>query len=384
MMKPSVATFPAVLIAGPPHSGKSVLAYLLSQHLRQDGIAHYLLRAAPDGEGDWFLHNYRSPSVRVVRQENKGAFSERFVWETLGAVRNRMVPLLVDIGGRPQGEQLAIVQACTHVILLYKKLEERKAWEALFSEFNLTRLADLRSVTEGAERLETLAPVLCGTISGLRREEPAPGPVFGVLLERLRGLFAYDEASLAYLHLQKAPATAVREDVLAQELDLWDGQGALRWRAETALPRIAAWQPPSGGMALYGRGPVWLASALALRNAPSPCWMFDVRYGWLALPQVTHRATPALTWQTQPQGDFLVLKARLPHQWLTPADLWLPGDLPQQVPLVLDGRLPRWAMAALVRALAPDRDWLAVRDLHDGGAVLLTGPAAGSRLPLSW
>ena len=41
--------FPAVMIGGPPHSGKSVLAYSLTQALRARGVAHYVLRAYPDG-----------------------------------------------------------------------------------------------------------------------------------------------------------------------------------------------------------------------------------------------------------------------------------------------------------------------------------------------
>ena len=47
------APLPAILIGGPPHSGKSVLSYYLSQALRRRGLLHYLLRTAPDGEGDW-------------------------------------------------------------------------------------------------------------------------------------------------------------------------------------------------------------------------------------------------------------------------------------------------------------------------------------------
>ena len=36
---------PAVVIGGPPHSGKSVLAYSLTRALRAPSISHYLLRA---------------------------------------------------------------------------------------------------------------------------------------------------------------------------------------------------------------------------------------------------------------------------------------------------------------------------------------------------
>ncbi len=380
----NVPTFPAVLIAGPPHSGKSVLAYWLSQHLRQARVAHYLLRAAPDGEGDWFLRNQRNPVVRIVRQENKGDFSERFVHETLNAIRSRMAPLLVDVGGRPQGAQVAILQACTHVVLLYRNADERAHWRRFFAGQDLALIAELRSTLSEPERLQALTPVLRGTIGGLRREAPAPGPVFGALLERLRGILHYDEASLAFLHLQNAPAAPLREADLARALGLWTGKGGLHWQAEKALPRLQGWQPPRGGLALYGRGPVWLAAALAVRNVPEPFWVFDPRFGWLALPTVADRPRPALRWERQPWQDGWRLRARLPQHWLDPQDLWLPADLPAQAGLLLDGRLPRWALASLARALFPRHPWLAIRDLHDGGAVVIASRAshyaAGQRL----
>ena len=56
-MIPTTNLLPAILIAAPHHSGKSVLAYLLSQHLRDAHVPHILLRAAPDGEGDLFYES---------------------------------------------------------------------------------------------------------------------------------------------------------------------------------------------------------------------------------------------------------------------------------------------------------------------------------------
>ncbi|MGB1254193.1 MAG: hypothetical protein ACPG8W_26515, partial [Candidatus Promineifilaceae bacterium] len=51
--------FPAIAFGGPPHSGKSVLTYLLSQHLRTLSIDYSPLPATPDGEGNW---SYESPA----------------------------------------------------------------------------------------------------------------------------------------------------------------------------------------------------------------------------------------------------------------------------------------------------------------------------------
>ncbi len=58
--------FPAILVGGPPHSGKSVLTYSLTQALRRRGVDHYVLRAAPDGEGDWANS---PPSLQSLRGE---------------------------------------------------------------------------------------------------------------------------------------------------------------------------------------------------------------------------------------------------------------------------------------------------------------------------
>ncbi len=64
--------FPAIAIGGPPHSGKSVLAYSLSKALRARQVAHYVLRAFPDGEGDWA--NEADPKV-LSRPSGFGTFA---------------------------------------------------------------------------------------------------------------------------------------------------------------------------------------------------------------------------------------------------------------------------------------------------------------------
>lgn len=69
---------PAVLVGGPPHAGKSVLTYSLTRALRQYGIAHYVMCAAPDGEGHW---SQETPEqVREIIRR-KGAFSDPFLMQ---------------------------------------------------------------------------------------------------------------------------------------------------------------------------------------------------------------------------------------------------------------------------------------------------------------
>ncbi len=66
---------PAVLIGGPPHAGKSVLFYGLTQALRERGIRHHAIRACPDGEGNWFQEG-DPDTVSRIRMPIRGEWPE--------------------------------------------------------------------------------------------------------------------------------------------------------------------------------------------------------------------------------------------------------------------------------------------------------------------
>ena len=110
-----MTTFPAVLIGGPPHSGKSVLVYSLTRALRDRAVAHYVLRACPDGEGDW-SNEAEQQHVRFLRY--KGEFTPEFVEQMAAFLQRRHLPLLVDVGGKPTTDQEALFSYCTHAVLL--------------------------------------------------------------------------------------------------------------------------------------------------------------------------------------------------------------------------------------------------------------------------
>jgi CRISPR-associated protein Csx3 len=101
---------PAILMGGPPHAGKSVLTYSLTQALRQHGVPHYVMRACPDGEGHWSQETPQQVT-KVIRR--KGEFSETYVQRVCRDIERRQLPFLVDVGGLPQGEQFQIFRCCT-------------------------------------------------------------------------------------------------------------------------------------------------------------------------------------------------------------------------------------------------------------------------------
>jgi CRISPR-associated protein Csx3 len=98
---------PAILIGGAPKAGKSVLTYNLTQELRKLKTPHYVFRASPDGEGDWFLKvQYQTGqevgALRQIHLDAKVDWTNTFRQLICQALSKRQLPLIVDIGGDPQ------------------------------------------------------------------------------------------------------------------------------------------------------------------------------------------------------------------------------------------------------------------------------------------
>ena len=381
--QPNFRTLPAVVIGGPPHSGKSVLAYSLTLALRQRETPHYLLRAyPPDYEGDWFLAA-EPETVRHLRC--KGTQSEAWLPLLQRDIAARRLPLLVDVGGLPTPEQEALLTACTHGILLTPDPASHAEWAARFAQHGLPLLADLRSDLHGVNALTAQAPVLQGMLAGLERGAQAQGAAFTALVERLAALFTMATKGLVRQHLAAAPAElAVDLAALARQL----GQDPHQWLPE-ALPAVLDYLPEQVPLALYGRGPNWLYAAIAAYTWPAPCYLFDVRLGWIETPRLSWGTpTPPTPLQVtlQHAPTCAQLDFRLPDTYLDLAEaphLRLP---PVPAPgLLLNGKLPHWLWAALARHYQPSQ-WLAVAHPPLAGAVIVRSHTAsqpvGSAVPL--
>ncbi len=373
---------PAVAIGGPPHSGKSVLAYSLTQTLREMEVPHYLLRAyPPDYEGDWF-HEGDQELVRHLRI--KGSATDDWVASLRRDVARRHLPLLVDMGGLPTPEQESILDCCTHGVLLTPTETAREEWAERFARHGLVLLADLRSDLHGENRLERTEPVLEGTLKGLERGSRADGPAFEALVARLADLFRAASHGLRRRHLESAPIELVVDlDRLARSL----GRDPIRWQPEE-LPTVLDHLPPGEPLALYGRGPNWLYAATAAHTLPAPFWLFDARLGWVEAPAIRCGPSPALNSLVLLEVSALdawMLSFFLPSAYLdiTDADrLAVPPPLKRGT--ILSGKLPLWLWAALARSL--EAPWVAVTQPQLPGAVVVRSPggqpAVGTVIPL--
>lgn len=352
-------TFPAVLIGGPPHSGKSVLTYLLTQYLRQRGIEHYVLRACPDGEGDWSQES-TPDQVRLLRQ--KGAFDRTFVDRVCRDIEQRHLPLLVDAGGRPSPDQERIIQRCTHAIVLSANSQGMDEWRHRVEQYGLIIVAELHSELHGSDQIEVEKPVLRGVISGLERNAPTGGIVVEALANRLARLMHYDQAELVQQHLQRAPAELVVDlDRLARQM--WAEATQRRW-IPPDLPQILDSIPATTPLAIYGRGPNWLYAALAGHTAPAPFSLFDPRLGWVqaqSLRRVPQPVADVIRWQSREEQDYTLLKAHLLESYLDYddlSDLTVP-QLDRQRGIVVSGKLPFWLLTSLI-VTYHEHPWLAV------------------------
>lgn len=378
--------FNAILIGGPPHSGKSVLTYSLTQNLRQQGVEHYVIRACPDGEGDW--SNEAPPdTVRLIRQ--KGSFTAEFTAMVAADLSRRHLPLLVDVGGKPQPDQEVIFAQCTHAVLIAPDEAGLGLWRSVAERNGLNIIAELVSQLEGESWIERDGQLLRAHLMGLQRHHQAQGPVFDALAVRVATYLFEPPEALRRQHLDQAPVDlAIDLQELAHD---FGADGSPYWRPQH-LPQLLDYLPPAVSGGLYGRGPNWIFAAVAAHLRPAPFYLFDVRLGWIRPPEFTLEETPAtdvLSFRVVPQNGFQMLEMLAPGYYLDYTD-FAQATAPRVTVdqgLVLSGRVPHWLLAGIVRAYC-GQPWVAVYQPQLGNQAVVVASrvgelAAGALVPLA-
>jgi len=354
--------FPAILLTGPPQTGKSVLSYLLTEHLRQIRVPQSLLRAVPDDDGDWHYGGDREIFYRLCSYK-KGDCSTAFLDYISQAIEKRWLPLLVDVSGKFQGDQLDLIDGCTHSILLYRDDEDYLKWRDRLAGIGLQTVEELLSEPDAADKILEIRHVMRGTIGGLKREieNRRVGAIFGALLDRVAGISHYNALELERIHLIDAPLPALTERGLADELGVPVGQKIFwePWHLAQIEQRVSVGKP----YAFYGHGSIWLTAMLAAYAWPAPYAVFDARFGWLDVPPVRKGPERNLkVMYSQRKGD-LWLDIKLSQQnGLEPGPISISAPL-ADVGVILSGQLPAWVFAALTRFFAQTQAWVGVDDM---------------------
>ena len=370
---------PAILVGGPPNAGKSVLTYNLTRALKERDVPHYVFRANPDGEGDWFLKG-DPETVRQIRKDAKSEWSDIFRTFVCRDLTERHLPLIVDLGGRPSDADTCIFQVCTHSILLLKD-EDPKATETWhhYTETNKLRpLVELRSQLTGESTLTSKDPVM-GIITKLERGTRIHNRVFTTLLDRVEHLFRqHSPDMLEKLHREKAPEKFIvhlpqRLRTLAPERGK-DGQ----WSPNLLQPLLDE-LPTQTAMAVYGSAPVWVYSALAMHAGTRPFHQFDARLSWVMPPSLQESTTetlvqPDIFVKKEVQGDAFVVSVKPIYGYLdlTEANQLLFPEPPPTYGVIITGKLPQWLFTSLARFYAQRAvPWIAVNDAHNNRPVVI-------------
>lgn len=358
-------SLPALLIGGPPHAGKSVLFYSLTQALRERGIAHHAIRACPDGEGNW-SQEADQETVRLIRIKSD-SWPEEFTERLCRDIEQRLLPMLIDMGGKPQGTQLQLFQHCTHSLLLLKPEDEQstKLWCSLIEANGLLPLAQLNSSLKQPTTIVDTFPVITGTLSSLERGTRVQGALFNALIARIASLFSsFSEQDREKNLLSRAPTGwPIELSVLLQAI----APGAARWEP-SMIQRALEQLPVQTPLSIYGAGPHWLYGALAAFVGHYSFYQFDPRMeeqmgGWITPPVlgIGSSSSPKLSLKLEDHGKVIVLHIDIIKKhldYLQAEGLTFP-PIPNTQGLILSGALPSWLVTALVRLYAAHVAWIA-------------------------
>lgn len=162
---------PALLVVGPPDSGKSVFSHRLFNTLLKDYPDIYLQRAHWDGEGNWILELPEDATVaerEAFKHLNKGRLTERFFTyqeQTILNLRQQKTLVIVDVGGMVQPEKRPMLEACTHYLIISSKPEEIASWHDFCGKGNLQPVAVIHSTLERTYEVlqhEPFSEIRCG------------------------------------------------------------------------------------------------------------------------------------------------------------------------------------------------------------------------------
>ena len=164
---------PAILVGGPPNSGKSVLSNAIRLTLTQQWpqATVYLHRASWDGEGNWTYETAQPDLVDTLVQQHEYRIHEdpetvkliprffQYHADTVANLRSLVDCLIVDVGGLPQPEKLPILQHCSHYIVISRLPEAIPDWHT-FGQTHASPLAVIHSVLEPRLMIQQTEPWL--------------------------------------------------------------------------------------------------------------------------------------------------------------------------------------------------------------------------------
>lgn len=357
-----------VVVAGPPHSGKSVFLSGLKENLPRD--QYYLFRAVPDGEGTWLQRNYDDESVRELR--NKGTFSEENVdWYANSLRECNMADLvLVDIGGIPSEENSRILRegGVTHAIILSGDKGKIPEWEEFLKNCGVTPLAILHSDYDGmADIVEDGKPIIEGSVHHLERgEDVSARPAIEAVAQRLTDHISERTPITELLDGNRLTISAIVQALGKEEIEkeLPNGRKikTIDWKGDDLIQIAELLHNKSGELPsvvdLDGPGPAWLHAALVHEVHPSDARL-NSPDGFVGIGcQKPSGDGSGVEWRKSSYGMHGGKKVTMVEFQLDPSVPLSPEQLDEIAPpevdfsdvVLISGRGPNWLTASVAMA----------------------------------
>lgn len=250
-----------IVLAGPPHSGKSCLRYALREALKALMPAcpyPYFITACPDGEGSWFHQTAAADTdlAGALKQANKQRYtgSHARVYEEW--VRTCQVSLtFVDIVGRIDEKNEKICRHATHAILISGSPEGFQEWREFFGALGVPVLAEIHSDYHAAEDrplVEGEDGVYRGGIHHLERGDTTL-PIRPTVLRLAEVIASFEfppPPPLPPMTIDVATLYALGGTAAVEELPAYEAKAR-----EQAVP--------GADVTLTGPGPIWLYLRIA-------------------------------------------------------------------------------------------------------------------------
>jgi len=370
-----------IIVAGPPHSGKSCFLYGLCRLLpRHD---YFLFRACPDGEGTWTYRN----EMNAVELRHKGKFDQAFMQYVLGGLAKCAdhAPItLVDVGGVRSPENEAIFRTCDAFIVISSKDEETVAWREFGEKLGLKCLALLKSDLHGSNSLEDAGAPIVGTVAGLERGDLVVSPAHEALAEVLKKFIAArvaaKETKMNMITTQQIADTLGKVEVertlpngkVVKQL-VWEGSDLVRLQAKMFGPKAAEATEP---LTFDGPAPAWLAVAFVHGIHPRCAQLNDPRLGAVDVraPKPSGSGEGKnLKFSVKENGEFTLVEFEIIEGGVFDAndlDGVRPPTVNGQKGVVLSGRGPNWLTATIAMGYHATR-WVACWQPGSGATIAM-------------
>ncbi|MFS8779013.1 CRISPR-associated ring nuclease Crn3/Csx3 [Synechococcus sp. W55.1] len=175
----------AVMVVGPPDSGKSRLARALFEALLPEHPDIYLQRAHWDGEGNWTL-DLPLEQAEALKQRYRGRSTPEFFGfhaQAILALRRQKSLVIVDVGGKVDPQKQPILEACSHYLVVSRDPEAIPLWHEFCRDRGNLRCVAILHTSPGPPQVLKDSPEL-----EIRWDPNSPPPA--ELLRAVRRLIA--------------------------------------------------------------------------------------------------------------------------------------------------------------------------------------------------